>query len=222
MTFFFMLSAYFLLRSQIEAENDKPKWIKMDVGCGRCIWSLDGDEVYAAFPGRPCRILLFVSTPSVNQMAFWSKTLVYLSGHRRRLIPYIQSDNSVAGYVAGDHVIRQREPRWLQSRKQLRVHGPHLRNKLTLWLFGIPWHFFYLFILVKLPVTTHRRLVRRARPDVSKVPRRRPLLHILVVLFLVHAVLGSGRKIHPLFCFRIAGDNDHFCDRAGVVRAESI
>jgi hypothetical protein len=28
------------------------------------------------------------------------------------------------------------------------------RNKLTLWLAGIPWHFYYVFMLVKIPVTT--------------------------------------------------------------------
>ncbi|MGH9946284.1 MAG: phospholipid carrier-dependent glycosyltransferase [Pyrinomonadaceae bacterium] len=154
MTFFIMLSAYFLLKGQIAAENGEGKWAKWMWAAAVAYGALMATKYmphflailtayYFVFQGLPAakwrfgqkRWFVFLVILGVSFLLF--NPTILLPDTWRQIAAFV-SENRVGYKVESSY----------------EYMGHIYRNKLSLWFFGIPWHFFYVFILVKLPVTT--------------------------------------------------------------------
>ena len=154
MTFFFMLANVFLLRGQRAAENGESNHIKWlwwtAVAYGAMLatkyfphFLAISAAYYYTFQGLPStkwrigkmRWFVFLVIVGVSFLLF--NPTILLPDTWRAITSFL-SENRVGYKVESSY----------------EYMGHIYRNKLTLWLFGIPWHFFYVFILVKLPLTT--------------------------------------------------------------------
>lgn len=154
MTFFFMLANVFFLRGQRAAENGETNYIKWlwwtAVAYGAMLatkyfphFLAISAAYYYTFQGLPStrwrigkmRWLIFLVIVGVSFLLF--NPTILLPDTWRAITSFV-SENRVGYKVESSY----------------EYMGEIYRNKLTLWLFGIPWHFFYVFILVKLPLTT--------------------------------------------------------------------
>ena len=154
MTFFFMLANVFFLRSQRAAENGEKNYMKWvwftAIAYGAMLatkyfphFIAISAAYYYTFQGLPStrwrigkmRWFVFLVIIGVSFLLF--NPTILLPDTWRAITSFL-SENRVGYKVESSY----------------EYMGQIYRNKLTLWLFGIPWHFFYVFILVKLPVTT--------------------------------------------------------------------
>jgi len=154
MTFFFMLPNVFFLRSQRAAENGEKNYMKWvwftAIAYGAMLatkyfphFIAISAAYYYTFQGLPStrwrigkmRWFVFLVIIGVSFLLF--NPTILLPDTWRAITSFL-SENRVGYKVESSY----------------EYMGQIYRNKLTLWLFGIPWHFFYVFILVKLPVTT--------------------------------------------------------------------
>jgi len=154
MTFFFMLANVFFLRGQRAAENGETnylKWLWWTAGAYGAMLATKyfphflaiSAAYYYTFQGLPStrwrigksRWFLFLVIVGVSFLLF--NPTILLPDTWRAITSFL-SENRVGYKVESSY----------------EYMGHIYRNKLTLWLFGIPWHFFYVFILVKLPLTT--------------------------------------------------------------------
>jgi len=154
MTFFFMLANVFFLRSQRAAENGEKNYMKWvwftAIAYGAMLatkyfphFIAISAAYYYTFQGLPStrwrigkmRWFVFLVIIGVSFLLF--NPTILLPDTWRAITSFL-SENRVGYKVESSY----------------EYMGHIYRNKLTLWLFGIPWHFFYVFILVKLPVTT--------------------------------------------------------------------
>jgi hypothetical protein len=154
MTFFFMLANVFFLRGQRAAENGETNHIKWlwftAVAYGAMLatkyfphFLAISAAYYYTFQGLPStrwrigkmRWFIFLMIVGVSFLLF--NPTILLPDTWRAITSFV-SENRVGYKVESSY----------------EYMGQIYRNKLTLWLFGIPWHFFYVFILVKLPLTT--------------------------------------------------------------------
>ncbi len=154
MTFFFLLANVFFLRSQRVAENDEGNYVKWlwatAVAYGAMLatkyfphFIAISAAYYFAFQRLPStrwrfgakRWFIFLVIVGVSFLIF-NPTLL-LPDTWRAMISFL-SENRVGYKVESSY----------------EYLGEIYRNKLTLWLLGVPWHFYYVFILVKIPLTT--------------------------------------------------------------------
>ena len=154
MTFFFMLANVFFLRGQRAAENGEKNYIKWlwftAIAYGAMLatkyfphFLAISAAYYYTFQGLPetrwrigkMRWFVFLVIVGISFLLF--NPTILLPDTWRAITSFV-SENRVGYKVESSY----------------EYMGEIYRNKLTLWLFGIPWHFFYVFILVKLPLTT--------------------------------------------------------------------
>ena len=154
MTFFFMLANVFFLRGQRAAENGETNYIKWlwftAIAYGAMLatkyfphFLAISAAYYYTFQGLPdtrwrigkMRWFVFLMIVGFSFLLF--NPTILLPDTWRAITSFV-SENRVGYKVESSY----------------EYMGQIYRNKLTLWLFGIPWHFFYVFILVKLPLTT--------------------------------------------------------------------
>src|SRR5688572_825149 len=159
MTFFFMLANVFLLRGQRAAENGETNYIKWlwftAIAYGAMLatkyfphFLAISAAYYFTFQGIPStrwrigKMRWFVFLVIVGLSFLLFNPTILLPDTWRAITSFL-SENRVGYKVESSY----------------EYMGTIYRNKLTLWLFGIPWHFFYVFILVKLPLTTIAGLI---------------------------------------------------------------
>ena len=154
MTFFFMLAGYFFLRSQRYAENGQGnyfKWIWLAaVAFGALLatkymphFMAVTAAYYFAFQALPTtkwrvgpkRWFIFLVIVGVSFLIF--NPTILLPDTWRAITSFV-SENRVGYKVESSY-------EYLDA---------IYRNKLTLWLYGVPWHFYYVFMALKMPLTT--------------------------------------------------------------------
>lgn len=154
MTFFFMLASVFFLRSQRVAENDRGnyfKWIWLTaVAYGALMATKYMPHFLAilaayyftfqALPSTkwrvgPKRWFIFLVIVGISFLIF--NPTILLPDTWRAITSFV-SENRVGYKVESSY----------------EYLGVIYRNKLTLWLYGIPWHFYYVFMAMKMPLTT--------------------------------------------------------------------
>lgn len=154
MTFFFMLANVFLLRSQRVAENGGTGYLKWMWATAAAYGAMMATKYfphfmaisaayYNTFQGLPTtewrlgkrKWLLFLIIVGVSFLIF--NVTILLPDTWRAMISFL-SENRVGYHVESSY----------------EYLGTIYRNKLTLWLDGVPWHFYYVFMLVKMPLTT--------------------------------------------------------------------
>ncbi len=154
LTFFFMLANVFFLRSQRSAEKGEGTWIKWvwlaAAAYGAMIatkymphfMAISGAYYFTfqAMPSTkwrmgPKRWLTFLVIVGVSFLIF-NPTIV-LPDTWRAITSFV-SENRVGYKVESSY----------------EYMDVIYRNKLTLWLYGVPWHFYYVFMAVKLPLIT--------------------------------------------------------------------
>jgi predicted membrane-bound dolichyl-phosphate-mannose-protein mannosyltransferase len=154
LTFFFMLANVFFLRSQRLAENGELKWIKWvwfaAVAYGAMMatkymphfMAISGAYYFTfqAIPATkwrmgPQRWFLFLVIVGVSFLIF--NPTILLPETWRAITSFV-SENRVGYKVESSY----------------EYLGIIYRNKMSLWLYGVPWHFYYLFMAVKLPLIT--------------------------------------------------------------------
>jgi hypothetical protein len=154
MTFFFMLASLFFLRSQRAAENgrsDYVKWIWLAAVAYGAVMATKYMPhflailaayyfTFQALPSTKWRIgpkrwFIFLVLVGVSFLIF--NPTILLPDTWRAILSFV-SENRVGYKVESSY----------------EYMGMIHRNKLTLWLYGVPWHFYYVFMAVKLPLTT--------------------------------------------------------------------
>ena len=154
LTFFFMLANVFFLRSQRLAESGEGNWLKWvwftAVAYGAMMatkyfphFMAISAAYYFAFQGVPStkwrigpkRWFLFLVIVGVSFLVF--NPTILLPDTWRAITSFV-SENRVGYKVESSY----------------EYMGVIYRNKLTLWLYGVPWHFYYVFMAVKLPLIT--------------------------------------------------------------------
>ncbi|MFL6467644.1 MAG: ArnT family glycosyltransferase [Pyrinomonadaceae bacterium] len=154
MTFFFMLASVFLLRSQRTAETTRGnymKWMWLTAAAFGALMATKymphflaiAAAYYFTFQALPTskwrlgqkRWLIFLIIVGVAFLIF--NPTILLPDTWRAISSFV-SENRVGYKVESSY----------------EYMGVIYRNKLTLWLFGVPWHFYYVFMAVKLPLTT--------------------------------------------------------------------
>lgn len=148
--FFFLLGNYFWLRSQSRADRDEPNWIWFcwlaAVAFGAMFASKYLPHILAiglgyytvlGFPTRKWRLgrvrwLIFLAIIGVSFVAF-SPTILIPETWREMLTFSTEKRIGHNGYE---------------------FMGELYRNQMTLWLNGVPWTFYYVFIAVKTPLIT--------------------------------------------------------------------
>jgi len=152
LTFFFLLTNYFLLRSQRTAENGEGngfRWLWFTGIAAGAMFATKylqhllaiSAAYYFAFQRLPStkwrvgkqRWLIFLIIVGVSFLVF--NPTILLPDTWRQIMSFV-SENRVGYKVESSY----------------EYMGHIYRNKLTLWLSGIPWHFYYVFMLVKLPM----------------------------------------------------------------------
>ncbi|MBV9216498.1 MAG: phospholipid carrier-dependent glycosyltransferase [Acidobacteria bacterium] len=154
MVFFFTIACWCWVRSQRIAEEGGDKWLRWVWAAGVAFAAFMASKymphflailagyyfIFQNIPetkwrlGRPKWLLFFVVmgcaflvfNPTILLPDTWRAMLAFLSENR-------------VGY---------------QEASSYEYLGQLYGNKVTLWLAGIPWHFYYVFILVKTPLTT--------------------------------------------------------------------
>ncbi len=169
--FFFLLANVFFIRSQTAAENGEKNWAKYfwlaAIGFGGMIASkylphllaisAGYYEVFVVIPDRkwrfgPARWLKFFIFAGISFVIF--NPTILLPETWQQMLTF--GTEKRIGHDAYEFI------------------GELYRNKMTLWLAGVPWTFYYVFILVKTPILT--------------------LLFFLAGLpFLLNKKLGDGR-----------------------------
>lgn len=149
--FFFLLANFFWLRGQTKAENKENNWTK-------CVW-LTAISFGAMFASKYLFHLIFITIGYFTVIRA-VPTTNWRIGKNRWLIFYALI--GVSFLIFNPTVLLP--DTWRQmlsfSREQKIVHdsyefaGNLYQNKLTLWLSGVPWTFFYVYILVKTPILT--------------------------------------------------------------------
>ncbi|MGI9035806.1 MAG: glycosyltransferase family 39 protein [Pyrinomonadaceae bacterium] len=149
--FFFLLTNFFWLRGQSEAERGNAKWFKYVLLAAIAFAALMASKylphllavsaayyiIFQAIPstrwrlGRP-RWLLFLVVAGISFLIF-NPTIFFAETWRAML--KFSSENRIA-------------------HDSYEFMGALYRNRLTAWLSGVPWTFYYVFILVKTSLVT--------------------------------------------------------------------
>ena len=154
LTFFFMLANVLFLRGQRDAENSEKNWIKWIWLTAIAYGAMMATKymphflaisaayyfTFQAIPSTKWRIgpkrwFLFLVIVSISFL-FFNPTIL-LPDTWRAIISFV-SENRVGYKVESSY----------------EYMDVIYRNKMTLWLNGVPWHFYYVFMLVKLPLIT--------------------------------------------------------------------
>lgn len=154
LTFFFMLAGYFFLRSQRVAENEKGNYFRWILFAAVAFGAMMATKYmphfmavtagyYFAFQALPTtkwrvgpkRWFLFLVIVGVSFLLFNPTILL---PDTWRAIASFMTENRVGYKVESSY----------------EYLGVIYRNKLTLWLYGVPWHFYYVFMALKMPLTT--------------------------------------------------------------------
>jgi hypothetical protein len=154
MTFFFMLAALFFLRSQRAAENGRSDYIKWIWLAAVAYGALMATKYMPHFLAiLAAYYFTFQSLPSTQWRIGprkWFIFLVLLGISFLIFNPTIllpDTWRAIMSFVSENRVGYKVESSY-------EYMGVIHRNKLTLWLYGVPWHFYYVFMAVKLPLTT--------------------------------------------------------------------
>lgn len=154
MTFFFMLASVFLLRSQRVAETTPGNYMKWMWLTAAAFGALMATKYMPHFLAiAAAYYFTFQALPTTNWrlgQKRWFIFLVivgisFLAFNPTILLP--DTWRAIASFVSENRVGYKVESSY-------EYMGVIYRNKLTLWLFGVPWHFYYVFMAVKLPLTT--------------------------------------------------------------------
>ena len=154
LTFFFMLANVFFLRSQRFAETGEGNWIKWVWFAAAAYGAMMATKYlphfmaisgayYFTFQGLPStkwrmgpkRWFLFILIVGMSFVIF--NPTILLPDTWRAITSFV-SENRVGYKVESSY----------------EYIGTIYRNKLSLWLYGVPWHFYYVFMAVKLPLIT--------------------------------------------------------------------
>jgi hypothetical protein len=182
LTFFFMLANVFFLRSQRVAENgDKNyfKWIWLTAVAYGGMMATKYMPHFLAI--SPAYYFAFQALPSTKWRIGprkWFLFLVivgisFLLFNPTILLP--DTWRAITSFVSENRVGYKVE----SSYEYL---GLIYRNKLTLWLYGVPWHFYYVFMALKMPLTTIAGFV-------------------IGVVLMFRRYLGDGRYFLFWWCF---------------------
>jgi hypothetical protein len=154
LTFFFMLANVFFLRSQRVAESEQGnyfKWIWLTAVAYGAMMATKYMPHFMAISGAyyftfqkipatrwrigPKRWFVFLVIVGISFLIF--NPTILLPDTWRAITSFV-SENRVGYKVESSY----------------EYLGVIYRNKLTLWLYGVPWHFYYVFMAVKMPLTT--------------------------------------------------------------------
>ena len=154
LTFFFMLANVFFLRSQRMAENGEGNWIKWVWFTAVAYGAMMATKYMPHFMAiSAAYYFTFQAIPSTKWRIGpkrWFLFLVivglsFLIFNPTILLP--ETWRAITSFVSENRVGYKVE----SSYEYLDVIH---RNKMTLWLYGLPWHFYYVFMAVKLPLIT--------------------------------------------------------------------
>jgi len=154
MTFFFLLAMWFLVRSQRAAENGEGNYFTWLWGTAAAYGAMIATKYFPHFLAiSAAYYYTFQQLPSTKWRFGRNKWIVFfiivgvsfLIFNPTILLP--DTWKAMLSFLSENRVGYKVE----SSYEYL---GAIHRNKLTLWLSGVPWHFYYVFMLVKIPVTT--------------------------------------------------------------------
>lgn len=154
MTFFFLLANWFLLRSQRAAENGEGNYFKWLWGTAIAYGAMMATKYFPHFLAvSPAYYYAFQRLPSTRWRFGKMKWFIFfvivgvsfLVFNPTILLP--DTWQAMLSFLSENRVGYKVESSY-------EYIGTIHRNKLTLWLMGVPWHFYYVFMLVKIPVTT--------------------------------------------------------------------
>lgn len=154
MTFFFLLANWFFLRSQRAAENGEDNYLKWLWGAAVAYGAMIATKYFPHFMAISAAYYYTFQRLPETKWRFgkqkWFLFLLIVGASFLIFNPTILLPDTWKAMVS--FLSENRVGYKVESSYE--YFGTIYRNKLTLWLLGVPWSFYYLFILVKMPVVT--------------------------------------------------------------------